>query len=233
MIIKIEELLKIIETDLPSMKPKIIAQDYDIDNELNIFMTIAKKMYGGSFVIDKFNTESIMNLIRYFNDDKEVENYGISLCKGIIIAGKIGSGKTDLLQVFSQYCKIRRRSKFFIIVSVEEITDNFSKNGQKGIDRYMKNHVVNNYSVEQSKPRIYCIDDLGLEKKELMYFGEKEDVIGKILYERYNLFKMGILTHATTNLAPDELYQRYNNRIYSRIKEMFNWIVLEGNDRRK
>jgi DNA replication protein DnaC len=40
------------------------------------------------------------------------------------------------------------------------------------------------------------------------------------------------MTHLTTNLKPDEIEQAYGTRVRSRMREMFNVILLTGPDRR-
>jgi hypothetical protein len=38
--------------------------------------------------------------------------------------------------------------------------------------------------------------------------------------------------HCTTNLTGNELQQKYDSRVRSRMREMFNFIELPGHDRR-
>ena len=83
------------------------------------------------------------------------------------------------------------------------------------------------------KPVNICIDDLGVEKESVKHFGSEETVIEKILASRYNLFQNGIITHATTNLDATMLQEKYGERLYSRFREMFNLIILQGGDRRE
>ena len=55
----------------------------------------------------------------------------------------------------------------------------------------------------------------------------------QILLNRYDNNLPFKFTHITTNKSVDEIEQMYGTRVRSRMKEMFNMIVLDGKDRRK
>ena len=80
----------------------------------------------------------------------------------------------------------------------------------------------------------WAIDDIGRESM-VFDFGNKSDVVSKIIRTRYaNKNKITFSSlHLTTNLTAAEIESRYDYAIKSRLREMFNYIVLEGNDRRK
>jgi len=63
------------------------------------------------------------------------------------------------------------------------------------------------------------------------YFGNQANIIAEILYRRYDL--NNYKTYVTTNLNGEVLKEHYGNRIFSRMKELFNDIILPGEDRRK
>ena len=74
------------------------------------------------------------------------------------------------------------------------------------------------------------IDDLGTETPG-SHFGNQVNVIGELLQIRYNDRNRHV-THATSNLDAKALKSKYGERVYSRINEMFNYIHMNGNDRR-
>ncbi|MFT4741075.1 MAG: DNA replication protein DnaC, partial [Marivirga sp.] len=84
----------------------------------------------------------------------------------------------------------------------------------------------------QMIPRILCLDDLGLEST-IKHFGNETNTIAEILLNRYSLFtSRAMITHATTNLNPDELEKIYGNRVRSRMRAMFNLIAFKSSDKR-
>ncbi len=52
-----------------------------------------------------------------------------------------------------------------------------------------------------------------------------------------NRYDIGVMpfwyTHVTTNLSGDQIEENYGTRVRSRMREMFNMIILPGEDRRK
>lgn len=187
----------------------------------------------GKFVFDNNNSEIFTKLIKYFAGDPDFEKNGLSLHKGLLIAGNIGSGKSMMIKIFKEYCFRRKLDHQFRIVFSDTIPDKFARHGYEGINLYTENSHLNNFGVYASKPINLCVDDLGTEKESVKYFGSEETVIKKVLMTRYNLFQEGYITHATTNLDAQMLKEKYGERLYSRFKEMFNLIILPGDDRRK
>ena len=201
--------------------------------EMKIIRTIAENILPTcKFVIDDYNYDVISSLIQYFNGDSEFEKDGLNGRKGILLAGNIGSGKSILIKIFKRYCFYMKFKHQFRIEFSDNITDKFARDGYNGINLFMGNSFQNGNNVINSKPICLCIDDLGVEKEIVKHYGTEEAVIEKILTSRYELFQKGIITHATTNLGATMLREKYGTRIYSRIKEMFNYIILPGEDRR-
>jgi predicted ATPase len=228
---KINQFQNQIKTGFQSARIRTIQRDFNLDKELQLIEAIADDIFEYKFKFDTLNTPIIKGFIQYFNGDPAIHSK-FNLDKGLLITGNIGSGKTDLMKLFAKYSQIQDLTRKFSMSIAEEIVSRFSLEGIKGIQNYMRQvpDSTNNY---QFNFKGYCIDDLGMEKETVMYFGDKEDPMSKILYTRYELFKFGIYTHATTNLSTEDLLERYGERIYSRMKEMFNWVVLDGKDRRK
>jgi len=215
-------------------KTLITPKAYNLKEEKMIVKAIAdSNVKKDIFVFDNYNSAVFTSLIRYFNGDPDFEKGGLSLHKGLLIAGNIGSGKSIMMKIFKEYCFRRKLDHQFRIVFSDTIPDKFARHGYDGINLYTENSHMNNYGVYTLNPINLCIDDLGVEKETVKHFGSEETVIEKVLVSRYNLFQEGYLSHATTNLDAKMIRNKYGDRIYSRMKEMFNFIVLKGEDRRK
>jgi len=211
----------------------IIPKDFDFAAEINFLKKIAAAKLNLDFVFDEFNLPILMNLLLYFNNIKSIDTNGINLNKGIILAGNVGTGKSKIMQLFSNYSTIKRLAKYFKFERANFIIDQFSIGGNTEIDKYLYNIQINGYNVKVPKPYHLCIDDIGFIDEEAMYFGNRENVIAKILFTRYDFLEQNILTHATTNIDVETMKEKYGERLYSRFREMFNFIHLDGNDRRK
>ena len=77
-----------------------------------------------------------------------------------------------------------------------------------------------------------CIDDMGSENIKNNY-GNVSNVIGDLIEGRYDSKLTGDLLHGTTNLSVEDLSSYYGGRVISRFREIFNWIIVPGEDRRK
>lgn len=158
--------------------------------------------------------------IKYVHGD---DSCVFDLTKSICICGQTGSGKSKTMDVLNQYIQIdnvhyRRDNKKiplkFRMVSSKEIVSDYTLHGYDGIVKYL---IIGNL----------CIDDLGDEIKEPQHFGNKLDVISEIIEIRYN---KGFLTHFTTNLFEDEILDRYNSRVHSRMVHSCNMIIMNDKD---
>ncbi len=76
------------------------------------------------------------------------------------------------------------------------------------------------------------IDDIGAEPTVCDY-GTRLEVVGEAIVDRYCLFQRGKgITYATTNLSPNKIKARYDDRILSRLMELCNFIEFKGKDQR-
>lgn len=154
--------------------------------------------------------------------------------KGVLLIGSIGSGKTYLMSFLA--AALGQIRKGFNILQTDWITR----------DCLAKPEMINHYGRESfydtrdengkhlRKPITYCFDDLGLERVETKIYGNSLSVMTDILIDRHIMFtKCGMKTHATSNLSVEKLAERYGDRSASRFAEMFNVVILTGNDRRK
>lgn len=154
--------------------------------------------------------------------------------KGLLICGGVGSGKTLLFKIVNMTLNKLVNSQHFVIVSVTELQKKYQLKGYAGILRYLENTITNNYNVENDSPLNLMIDDLGIESDTSSFFGNNINLMNNILLNRYELFKeFGVKTHATTNLNIDMIKSKYDERVISRLSEMFNIIILNNKDYRK
>lgn len=173
---------------------------------------------GEELKIDHDNKEVIQEIIKYF--------LGIEckydLKKGIYLFGNVGRGKTFLLRVMlSMVNAINFDFRKFKIVSVKEIMFEISKQSSIApLEKYLK--------------KVYCFDDFGFEDSNFKLYGNEMPIMEYVVSMRYDKFiRSGLTTHITTNVPPEEITNIYGDRVFSRAKEMFNFVFLGGDDKRK
>lgn len=162
----------------------------------------------------------------FLKDQWMCDKLGISLKKGINLAGPIGCGKTVLFELIRS---LLNRSDYFMIKSCRSIVFDYAENGPLVIGQYTRGHAYH------KQAHVYCFDDLGAEMNT-NYYGTEINVLGEILLTRYEIFiRDGIRTHITTNLSTQEIDVIYGNRARSRFREMFNLIAygINAKDKRK
>ena len=184
-----------------------------------------KELYGEKFRISEEDFEIIFKLIVYFVGDKlNAEKVGIELQKGILLTGPIGCGKTSLMNLMRFVPPLERNH---IMKACRDVSFEFIQEGYEVIWRYSR------LSFNNSHPKIYCFDDQGNEQA-LKYFGNECNVMGEVLLSRYEYFtSQKMITHLTTNLSASELESIYGNRVRSRLRQMFNLLVMNNSSKDK
>lgn len=192
-------------------------------------------LFNGKFNIDDVNENLFSALCYYFSDDKNfytqtellhVQNP--SLSKGIMLAGNFGTGKTWMMRLFS-----KNQRQVFHIRSAKDIANDYQGNGVESIDFVNKFKNPENDKASFFHPYAgLCIDDIGTEDLK-NNFGNKKNVIGDLIEQRYSIGNTGVFFHATTNLNSEQLKSFYGERVVSRMREIFNFIEFPGTDRRK
>lgn len=199
-------------------------------------------LFSGKFEIDEYN-ESVFNLLSYYFTNNPMfvtisEKMGISnpsLDKGILMCGVYGTGKSWMMKLFQKNAR-----QVYIIRTSKEIAESYTK--LKEIPKqYLEpiKNAINDQSLFCQPYSGLCIDEIGAERVKNSY-GNISNVIGDLLEIRYNYLDefnnrvlVGPTLHGITNLTPDQLKEHYDGRVYSRMCEIFNYVELPGEDRRK
>lgn len=194
---------------------------YDFEKTMTFLNKFGKSKFGEKFQIQRSDSKILYQLMIYaIRDEENCKKYKLDLDKGILLIGKVGCGKTSLMDIFRI---LHYRNLHYNMYSSREISKEFSVKGFETIDKYGKMR------------RPICLDDLGIEQN-IKHFGSECNVMAEILLSRYDLMKYdGVITHATTNLNADELEKIYGNRVRSRLREMFNVLHFPADalDKRK
>lgn len=180
-------------------------KQYTRDELLELWMMVAKTI--------------IPNYVLNKNSEKMFDSFFTSDGKGRLIWGTNGTGKTVNSLIYCNILKYMHGKA--ISESVKVIEMNYSHYGKEYLDRIINVPVL-------------FIHDIGYESKELADFKMTRHLIRDILDIRYDKFQVNrsFITHATTNKNAEELRAFYDLRTYSRFKEMFSTLTIEGEDLR-
>jgi DNA replication protein DnaC len=187
-----------------------------------------------AFTIDDNNRQILRFLAYYFNNSKLAEGVfpgkAYKIYKNLMICGAVGTGKTMLMQVFSEYLKKTGNPNFFHNLSVTQMINYYKKHNH--LDRYT-------YNEEGSRgfdgnPVNVCLNDVGLQTH--LHFGTDTKVlIQDFFHARAEIWSQRRkFAHITTNLSPSEI-KKYFNDEYGRLNDRFksyNVIPISGESRR-
>lgn len=171
-----------------------------------------------AFVVDDNNREIIRQMWLYVAGSKDCK---WNIHKGIYIGGKVGCGKTLLMQSFCEILHLISRRTVEMIPA----TLLYERIIHDGIDMLAK--------------RPLFIDELGREQLEIAAFGNKIRPIADLMALRYN---NGARTFFTSNFKLSTLSRGRNEKgeligyglyIGERIQEMTNIVEMPGESRRE
>ena len=141
------------------------------------------------------------------------------LDKGIILSGCTGCGKTTLFKAFNFgtmfQCDRPKRALnghntlLFGMAKCTDVADNYAEGGVQALRRYYGGNMM--------------FDDLGVEAVGVN-FGQRENVMARVIQERYD--RNGI-TFLTTNLTYEQIRGAYGERVASRLAEMCRWLDMD------
>lgn len=186
------------------------------------------------FELDKYNSSVMRFLLFYFNNCKYAESVfpdeEYKVHKNLLLVGNAGTGKTIIMQIFSDYLKLTNNPQRFDNLSVTQMMNYYKVKGH--IDRYTYNE--NEGKGFKEKPFNICLNDVGLETENQKSYGTAlNTVIDEFLYARYEIYQSHFKKyHITSNLSVDDFKARFGQRLVDRFKS-FNVIPLLGESRRK
>lgn len=186
----------------------------------NEFLNVARVVCPG-FVIDHDNRKVVSDLFDYFTGQPGE----LDVRKGLWLEGTLGTGKTTLLRVFSQF--LVRRGCGFLVHLCPRIAVEYSEG--EGLDRYT-------YGNNCCPPRAVAMgfDELGREMMPVYRYGTSLNVMQYILLTRYSIWQeQGIRTFVTTNCDAEDTERLYGDFIRDKRREMFNIVALIGCSRRQ
>lgn len=188
-----------------------------------------------SFHVDDHNQKVLQFLLYYFNGCELAEqvfpNENYKVWKNILLIGEPGTGKTMLMQIFSDYLKATDNENYFRNISMTQLMNYYKINGH--IDRYTYNELADPKSYDGS-PFNVCLNDIGLATEKQKSFGtQMETIIDEFLFARYEIYQQcNKRYHFTSNMTVKEFKSRFEVRLADRFKS-FNVIELRGGSRRK
>lgn len=191
-----------------------VQKTYNFIELKNEFQKVYKQQNGQEYIGE--DSLVLDSILQYFSKDIAfiIGGRRRSFDKGLLLKGGYGVGKTSIMRTIRTIYP-----DLFGLKSTIEIVNMYDQEGGSVIKRF-------------SAKSDFCFDDLGSEK-DGKYFGGQSNVMKEILEVRYFNYKKGKKTHVTTNLSQDQISERYGERIESRLYEMFNVIVFNGDDFRK
>ncbi|MGV4404957.1 hypothetical protein ACQ1PF_08000 [Ornithobacterium rhinotracheale] len=187
------------------------------------FVEVFEREQGKKLIVTEETKPYYSAITDYFARNKDFENCTItenrpSLDKGLLIIGKCGCGKTAMLSTFHSIGKEIYKQSAQTILWFRVISCNALVNEYEGLANTHKSNFMERYI----KGVVY-FDDFGTEEEASNY--GKKNIMKDILEERY-LRKNKC--HLTTNLSLEEIQEKYGIRVFDRINEMFNIIVMKG-----
>ena len=181
------------------------------------------------FTLDTYNSAAYMGIAKWLvgdpsmvagNEDGSRPVHG-DLNKGIYLHGEVGVGKTlclDIFRIVAKYLDIQFDGKplRWTTFRTDEVCAEFERTGE--LDNYRKIQCV-------------CFQDLGSEPQEVLYMGNRRNVMRSVLEYRGDM-KRG-LTLITSNLPITKIGEYYGQRVQSRLMQMCNILTIGGGDRRR
>lgn len=186
------------------------------------------------FIVDDNNSEVLRFMLYYFNGSPLAEEVfpgrGYKLHKHLLLMGAVGTGKTLLMQVFSEYLRITQNPRFFYNLSVTQMVNYYTLHNN--LDRYTYNEEENRGF--QCMPVNICLNDIGVQSTKF-YGTDTELLTNEFLHARNEIWtNYHKMAHLTTNLTVEQLQEKYKDsfgRLLDRFKT-YNVIPLKGGSRR-
>ena len=186
------------------------------------------------FVVDEHNQKVLRFLLYYFNEcplcEEVFPQKHYKMHNHLLLCGKAGTGKTLLMQIFSEYLNYTNNPHAFYNLSVTQMVNYYTLHNN--LDRYTYNEEGSRGFNPQ--PVNICLNDIGVESKT--YFGMDTKLLtNEFLHARNEIWTAyGKHGHVTTNLDVKMLKEEFKDgfgRLIDRFKT-YNVITLGGESRR-
>ena len=125
--------------------------------------------------------------------------------RGLLLYGSLGNGKTTMLKSIH-----RLFSGKSYYVTAKRIFDSFKDSERIPVFQ---------------QDSILLIDDLGAEPERCLVYGEEHHPLTDVLLRRYD---ENSTTIVATNLPEESIRQRYGDRLFDRISEMYAVILYNS-----
>jgi DNA replication protein DnaC len=136
---------------------------------------------------------------------------------GLLICGKCGNGKTTLMRAVCRAINLLNlKDTYGEDWTVQSISAKQLARMSKQRDLYDKYKAI-------FRAKMVAVDDVGFEPCEVLDFGNVVNPVIDLMEQRYD---EQLFTMLTTNLTPDQIKERYGERISDRFNEMMRKIVF-------
>ena len=207
----------------------------DINQLMEVIKQIGNKIIKG-FTIDSENEFAYKGVLKWLfglpfecidpDTNKLVEG---NHYKGIYIAGNTGSGKSILLTIMAA---IAHHYGIIYEFDGENIPLTWADTRS---DELCNEFIMQGAEIvhKAQNANVLCLNDFGSEMPEQMFMGNRMNIIRQIVESRAD--KMGQFTLFSSNLPinDESIESKYGTRVASRLRQMCNYFILAGTDRRK
>ena len=190
------------------------------------FKETFEQLNSEELILNEHNSPIFDLMCRYFTKDSSFTDSDIvmntpSLNKGLLIIGKYGCGKTAMMETFHEIGRLLMPNKYlwFVSISTLELIDEYESQNNTSKEQFFKKY---------NDVKTIYFDDFGTEEDASNY--GKKNLLKEIIEKRYMKKNK---TFLTTNLSLIEIKEKYGNRVFSRLQEMFNIIQFPGDDMRR
>lgn len=187
-----------------------------------------------SFIDDHKTNDNISKVAKHLVNPKK---FGLMLC------GTCGNGKTTLMYAIQSATAMLSKAGAFNVKILEkektmsgEYVDRWNEYENKiSINIIHVKEIIAKskdfHDMENLKNKPYLgIDDMGVEPKEVLDYGNVCNPVLELLEYRYD---RQLTTFITTNLTPREIEEHYGVRLADRLREMIEKVVFSDGSYRK
>lgn len=187
-----------------------------------------------SFIDDHKTNDNISKVAKHLVNPKK---FGLMLC------GTCGNGKTTLMYAIQSATSMLSKAGAFNVKILEkektmsgEYVDRWNEYENKiSINIIHVKEIIAKskdfHEMENLKNKPYLgIDDMGVEPKEVLDYGNVCNPVLELLEYRYD---RQLTTFITTNLTPREIEEHYGVRLADRLREMIEKVVFSDGSYRK